>query len=101
MNRWQTGTTRLEMLMETYEKYKDSPVLQAKAEAGSEIDYADISDCTPEQKTAIQFFTKAGIVQGYNETPAAFHPYAAASSVQIAVFLMNCARASGAASPGV
>ena len=42
MNRWQTGTTRLEMLMETYEKYKDSPVLQAKAEAGSEIDYADI-----------------------------------------------------------
>ena len=101
MNRWQTGTTRLEMLMETYEKYKDSPVLQAKAEAGSEIDYADISDCTPEQKTAIQFFTKAGIVQGYNETPAAFHPYAAASSVQIAVFLMNCARASGAASRSV
>ena len=92
MNRWQTGTTRLEMLMETYEKYKDSPVLQAKAEAGSEIDYADISDCTPEQKTAIQFFTKAGIVQGYNETPAAFHPYAAASSVQIAVFLKMCIR---------
>ncbi len=98
---WSTGVTRLEMLMAAYENYKDSPVLQAAAEAGRETAYADIAACTAEEQEAVQFFTKLGVVSGYNPDNEGgvhkFGPDAAASNLQIAMFLMRCAQLDEAA----
>ena len=87
-----TAATRLEMLMEAYEQYKDSPLATVTAK---EIDYADIDACTDEEREAIQFFTSRGVVSGYN--PAnnnnvhLFGPYDAVSNLQAAMFLYRCA----------
>lgn len=91
------GGTRLEMLMEAYEKYKDSPLATVTA---SEIDYADIGACTSEEQEAIQFFTSRGVVSGYkpigdtdsNNAVNLFGPYDAASNLQVAMFLYQCAK---------
>lgn len=87
-----TAATRLEMLMEAYERYKYSPLATVTAE---EINYADIDACTDEEREAIQFFTSRGVVSGYN--PAnnnnvhLFGPYDAVSNLQAAMFLYRCA----------
>ena len=83
--------TRLELLMEAYEKYKDSPLATVTA---NEIDYADIDSCTPTEQAAIQFFTSRGVVSGYRPDGSGvnlFGPYDAASNLQTAVFLYRCA----------
>ena len=85
-----SGVTRLEMVMEAYEKYKDSP-LAAELSGDFTTKFADISVCSDEEQTAVAFFEELGIVQGFNETPPAFHPYAAASNLQAAAFLQKCA----------
>lgn len=86
------GGTRLELLMEAYEKYKDSPLATVTAK---EIAYADIGACTPEEQEAIQFFTSRSVVSGYNPTNNndvnLFGPYDAASNLQAAMFLYQCA----------
>lgn len=91
---WGTGVTRLEMLMEVYQQYKDNPILKAKAEQGIKKEFTDIGSCTSEEQAVIEFFTKAGIIQGVNTTPPMFQPYAPASSFQIAMLLQRCATAS-------
>ena len=87
-----TAATRLEMLMEAYERYKDSPLATVTAE---EIDYADIDACTDEEREAIQFFTSRGVVRGYNPANNSgvnlFGPYDAVSNLQAAMFLYRCA----------
>lgn len=85
------GGTRLELLMEAYEKYKDSPLATVTAK---EIAYADIGVCTPEEQEAIQFFTSRGVVSGYKPTSDVnlFGPYDAASNLQAAMFLYQCAK---------
>ena len=87
-----TGVTRLEMLMEAYEKYKDSPLAAVTA---SEVAYDDIGTCTEIEKEAIQFFTTRGVVSGENPVNTGgrrlFSPYAAASNLQVAMFLYRCA----------
>ncbi len=87
-----TAATRLEMLMEAYEQYKDSPLATVTAE---EIDYADIDACTDEEREAIQFFTSRGVVSGYNPANNSgvnlFGPYDAVSNLQAAMFLYRCA----------
>lgn len=90
---WETGVTRLDMLMEVYAQYKDDPVLKAKAENGTEIEFSDIGACSDEQQEAIEFFTKAGIISGLNTTPPMFQPDGAASNFQIALLLQMCAEA--------
>lgn len=83
--------TRLGLLMEAYEKYKDSPLATVTA---NEIDYADIGVCTTDEQTAIQFFTSRGVVSGYRPDGSGvnlFGPYDAASNLQAAVFLYQCA----------
>ena len=85
-----SGITRLEMVREAYEKYKDSP-LAATLSGNFTSTFTDIGVCTDEEQTAIAFFEELGIVQGFNETPAAFHPDAAASNLQAAAFLQRCA----------
>lgn len=86
------GGTRLELLMEAYEKYKDSPLATVTA---NEIAYADIGACTPEEQEAIQFFTSRGVVSGYSPDSSTnvnlFGPYDAASNLQAAMFLYQCA----------
>lgn len=84
------GVTRLEMVMAAYEKYQDSP-LAATLSGNFTSTFSDISVCSDEEQTAIAFFEELGIVQGYNEDPPAFHPYAAASNFQAAAFLQKCA----------
>ncbi len=87
-----TAATRLEMLMEAYERYKYSPLATVTAE---EIDYADIDACTDEEREAIQFFTSRGVVRGYNPANNSgvnlFGPYDAVSNLQAAMFLYRCA----------
>lgn len=85
------GGTRLELLTEAYEKYKDSPLATVTA---NEIAYADIGACTPEEQEAIQFFTSRGVVSGYKPTSDVnlFGPYDAASNLQAAMFLYQCAK---------
>ena len=87
-----TAATRLEMLMEAYEQYKDSPLATVTAK---EIDYADIDACTKEEQEAIQFFTSRGVVSGYNPANNSgvnlFGPYDAVSNLQAAMFLYRCA----------
>ena len=87
-----TGVTRLEMLMEAYEKYRDSPLATVTA---SEVPYDDIGSCTEIEKEAIQFFTTRGVVSGENPDNTGgrrlFSPYAAASNLQVAMFLYKCA----------
>ncbi len=86
-----TAATRLEMLMEAYERYKYSPLPKTH----EDIAYADIDACDGDEKKAISFFTTRGIVSGYN--PAnndgvnLFGPYDAVSNLQAAVFLYRCA----------
>ena len=86
------GVTRLEMLMEAYEKYKNSPL---ETLSSTTINYADIGSCSDYEKEAIQFFTAREIVRGYNPDTTGgvnmFGPYAAASNLQAAVFLQRCA----------
>lgn len=91
---WEEGVTRLDMLMEVYEEYKDNPVIKAKADIGTDKEYADIADCSEVEKAAISFFTKAGIISGLNTEPPMFQPYAPASNFQIAMLLKRCAEAS-------
>ena len=92
-----TGRTRLEMLMEAYEKYKDSPLAASvPTPDDGELNYfADTGSCTKKEKTAIYFFRTLGVVSGYNpdnnEGVNLFGPYAAASSFQAAKFLSACA----------
>lgn len=86
------GGTRLELLMSAYEKYKDSPLATVTA---TEIAYADIGTCSTEQQAAIQFFTSRGVVSGYKPADNGvnlFGPYDAASNLQTAVFLYQCAK---------
>lgn len=87
-----TAATRLEMLMEAYEQYKDSPLATVTAK---EIDYADIDACTKKEQEAIQFFTSRGVVSGYNPANNSgvnlFGPYDAVSNLQAAMFLYRCA----------
>ena len=71
---WENGVTRLDMLMEVYVQYKDNPVLKAKADAGTSKNYSDIGACTQNEKDAIEFFTKAGIISGLNTTTPMFQP---------------------------
>ena len=87
------ATTRLEMLMEAYEKYKDSPLA---TDSNNTIDYVDIGACSDDEKEAIDFFTSQGLVSGYTpedkDNPVyRFGPYDAASNLQAAVFLYQCA----------
>lgn len=89
-NGFSSGITRLEMVMEAYEKYKDSPLAE-ELSGNFTSTFTDISVCSDEEQTAIAFFEELGIVQGYNEVPPAFHPYAAASNLQAAAFLQKCA----------
>ena len=84
------GVTRLEMVMEAYEKYKDSPLAENLSGSFSSS-FTDIGTCSSREQTAIAFFEELGIVQGFNETPPAFHPDAAASNLQAAAFLQRCA----------
>ena len=84
------GVTRLEMVMEAYEKYKDSPLAENLSGSFSSS-FTDIGTCSSGEQTAIAFFEELGIVQGFNETPPAFHPDAAASNLQAAAFLQRCA----------
>lgn len=91
---WETGVTRLDMLMQVYAQYKDDPVLKEKAEVGVSKDFADIGACTPEQQAAIEFFTKAGVINGLNTQPSIFQPDGAASNFQIALLLQKCAEMS-------
>ena len=91
---WETGVTRLDMLMQVYAQYKGDPVLKEKAEVGVSKDFADIGACTPEQQAAIKFFTKAGVISGLNTQPPMFQPYGAASNFQIALLLQKCAEMS-------
>lgn len=91
---WETGVTRLDMLMQVYAQYKGDPVLKEKAEVGVSKDFADIGACTPEQQAAIKFFTKAGVISGLNTNPPMFQPYGAASNFQIALLLQRCAEMS-------
>ena len=69
-----TGVTRLEMLMEAYEKYKDSPLAAVTA---SEVAYDDIGTCSENP-----------VNTGGRRL---FSPYAAASNLQVAMFLYRCA----------
>ena len=91
------GVTRLEMLMEAYEKYKNSPLAASvPTPDDGELNYfADTGSCTKKEKTAIYFFRTLGVVSGYNpdnnEGVNLFGPYAAASSFQAAKFLSACA----------
>ena len=91
---WETGVTRLDMLMQVYAQYKDDPVLKEKAEVGVSKDFADIGACTPEQQAAIEFFTKAGVINGLNTQPSIFQPDGAASNFQIALLLQRCSEMS-------
>ena len=92
LRQYPTAATRLEMLMEAYEQYKDSPLATVTAK---EIDYADIDACTKEEQEAIQFFTSRGVVSGYNPANNSgvnlFGPYDAVSNLQAAMFLYRCA----------
>lgn len=92
LHQYPTAATRLEMLMEAYEQYKDSPLATVTAK---EIDYADIDVCTEEEQEAIQFFTSRGVVSGYNPANSSgvnlFGPYDAVSNLQAAMFLYRCA----------
>lgn len=83
------GVSRVDMLMETYENYKDSP-LQDKVSEDFETKLPDIAVCTEEEQQAIKFFEELGVVQGYGDG-SGFHPDAAASNLQIAMFLKRCA----------
>ena len=85
-----SGVTRLEMVVAAYENYEDSP-LRDRVDPNFETRFTDIQVCSAKEQEAITFFEALGIVQGYNEDPPAFHPYAAASNLQIAMFLKNCA----------
>lgn len=92
LHQYPTAATRLEMLMEAYEQYKDSPLATVTAK---EIDYADIDACTKKEREAIQFFTSRGVVRGYNPANNSgvnlFGPYDAVSNLQAAMFLYRCA----------
>ena len=96
---WATGVTRLDMLMEVYEQYKDNPILKEKAKQGDEKGFSDIGSCNETEKAAIEFFTKADIISGLNTNPPMFQPYAPASSFQIALLLQRCAEAAMPSSP--
>ena len=85
------GVTRVEMVVAAYENFKDGP-LQDQLSGNFTSSFSDIACCTPIEQAAIAFFEELGVVQGYNETPPAFHPYAAASNLQIAMFLQRCAQ---------
>lgn len=61
------GVTRLEMVMEAYEKYKDSPLAENLSGSFSSS-FTDIGTCSSREQTAIAFFEELGIVQGFNET---------------------------------
>lgn len=82
------STTRAEMTVEFYEKFQPELSKLAVTRTG-EMPFTDLSGCTEEQVTAIQFFYERGIISGTSETT--FHPHTPVSNFQIAALLQRCA----------
>ena len=93
-NGFSNAATRLEMVVDAYNKYKDSPLAE-QVDYSIAAPFADISGCTADETKAIQFFNQLGIVNGYKPASEAddlrFGPYDPASNLQVVMFLYQCA----------
>src|SRR5699024_78532 len=67
-----------------------------KVGADFQSNFNDLDGCTDEEKAAIWFLEKNGIVRGENNEDAdgknPFNPNGPASNLQIAAFLLRCAQ---------
>ncbi len=83
------GVSRIGMLMAAYETYWDSPLLgQVSDDFTSKL--SDIAALSNEQQKAVCFFEELGVVKGFSD--GTFRPDAAASNLQVAMFLKRCSR---------
>ena len=83
------GVSRIDMLMAAYETYQDSPLLgQVSDDFTSNL--SDIAALSNEQQKAVCFFEELGVVKGFSDYT--FRPDAAASNLQVAMFLKLCSQ---------
>ena len=83
------GVSRIDMLMAAYETYRDSPLLgQVSDDFTSNL--SDIAALSSEQQKAVCFFEELGVVKGFSDYT--FRPDAAASNLQVAMFLKKCSQ---------
>ena len=89
INNTESGsTTRAEMTVEFYEKFK--PELSKLATTKTWNDpFNDLFGCTEEQVEAIKFFYEREIISGTSDTT--FRPHTPVSNFQIAALLQKCA----------
>lgn len=84
------GVSRIDMLMAAYETYRDSPLLgQVSDNFTSKL--SDIDALSSEQQKAVCFFEELGVVKGFSDD-STFRPDAAASNLQVAMFLKKCSQ---------
>lgn len=85
------AVTRAEMTVEFYDRFqqtlKDVPTADGR---DGVLPFTDLDGCTDEQKTAIEFFYRLGIISGTDTET--FTPHGPVSNFQLAKLLQLCAQ---------